>query len=231
MNEKYGTFYALSVGPGDPELMTVKACRCLERCPVIAAPQTKSGQMLALDIARGAVSLDGKEILPLRFTMSRDASVRQESYRAAAQQIEEKLAAGLDVAMVNLGDVSVYATAFYMFDQIQKDGFAACMLPGVTSFCAVAAQLGRSLTEMDLPLHIIPASGMDLDAALTLPGTKVLMKSGSAIEQSVQALKRHGLADKAALVADCGLPTQKIVEDLEKLPADIGYFATIVVSE
>ena len=93
MNEKYGTFYALSVGPGDPELMTVKACRCLERCPVIAAPQTKSGQMLALDIARGAVSLDGKEILPLRFTMSRDASVRQESYRAAAQQIEEKLAA------------------------------------------------------------------------------------------------------------------------------------------
>ena len=117
MNEKYGTFYALSVGPGAPELMTVKACRCLERCPVIAAPQTKSGQMLALDIARGAVSLDGKEILPLR------------------------LPAGLDVAMVNLGDVSVYATAFYMFDQIQKDGFAACMLPGVTSFCAVAAQL------------------------------------------------------------------------------------------
>ena len=221
MNEKYGTFYALSVGPGDPELMTVKACRCLERCPVIAAPQTKSGQMLALDIARGAVSLDGKEIL----------SVRQESYRAAAQQIEKKLAAGLDVAMVNLGDVSVYATAFYIFDQIRKDGFAACMLPGVTSFCAVAAQLGRSLTEMDLPLHIIPASGMELDAALALPGTKVLMKSGSAIEQSVQALKRHGLLEKAALVADCGLPTQKVVEDLEKLPADIGYFATIVVSE
>ena len=231
MNEKYGTFYALSVGPGDPELMTVKACRCLERCPVIAAPPPKSGQMLALDIARGAVSLDGKEILPLRFTMSRDASVRQESYRAAAQQIEKKLAAGLDVAMVNLGDVSVYATAFYIFDQIRKDGFAACMLPGVTSFCAVAAQLGRSLTEMDLPLHIIPASGMELDAALTLPGTKVLMKSGSAIGQSVQALKRHGLLEKAALVADCGLPTQKVVEDLEKLPADIGYFATIVVSE
>ena len=137
----------------------------------------------------------------------------------------------MDVAMVNLGDVSVYATAFYIFDQIRKDGFAACMLPGVTSFCAVAAQLGRSLTEMDLPLHIIPASGMELDAALTLPGTKVLMKSGSAIGQSVQTLKRHGLADKAALVADCGLPTQKIVEDLEKLPADIGYFATIVVSE
>ena len=84
---------------------------------------------------------------------------------------------------------------------------------------------------MDLPLHIIPASGMELDAALTLPGTKVLMKSGSAIEQSVQALKRHGLLEKAALVADCGLPTQKVVEDLEKLPADIGYFATIVVSE
>lgn len=129
MNEKYGTFYALSVGPGDPELMTVKACRCLERCPVIAAPQTKSGQMLALDIARGAVSLDGKEILPLRFTMSRDASVRQESYRAAARQIEEKLAAGLDVAMVNLGDVSVYATAFYILTRSKRTALPPVCCP------------------------------------------------------------------------------------------------------
>ena len=231
MDEKNGTFYALSVGPGDPELMTIKACRCLAACHVVAAPRTKSGQMLALEIARGAVNLDGKEILPLEFSMSREAQVRQERYVAAARQIEAHLNAGQDVAMVNLGDVSVYATAYYIFQQIRSDGFAAVMLPGVTSFCAVAAQLGRSLTTMDLPLHIIPASGMNLDEALELPGTKVLMKSGSALENTVRALRQHGQLEKAAMVADCGLPTQKVAENLDDLPKDIGYFATIIVSE
>lgn len=72
MEKRNGVLYGVSVGPGDPELMTLKAVRCLEKCPVIAAPQTAGGRMLALDIARGAVGLDGKTILPLRFAMSRD---------------------------------------------------------------------------------------------------------------------------------------------------------------
>lgn len=80
MSEQTGTFYAVSVGPGDPELLTLQAVRVLENTPVIAAPQTASGQMLALDIARGAVDLTGKSVLPLRFTMSHDAAVRAESY-------------------------------------------------------------------------------------------------------------------------------------------------------
>jgi precorrin-2/cobalt-factor-2 C20-methyltransferase len=103
------------------------------------------------------------------------------------------------------------------------------MLPGVTSFCAVAAQLGRSLTEMDLPLHIIPASGMDLDAALTLPGTKVLMKSGSAIHETVAALGRAGLLKRASMVADCGLPSERVFRDLREIPENVSYFATILV--
>ena len=68
MGKKTGTFYAVSVGPGDPELLTLQAVRTLERCAVIAAPQTASGHMLALDIARAAVDLRGKKILPLAFS-------------------------------------------------------------------------------------------------------------------------------------------------------------------
>lgn len=133
--------------------------------------------MLALDIARGALDLSKKEILPLRFTMSRDPAVREESYRTICAQLEGFLSHGQDVAMVNLGDVSIYATAYYIFDRLQKAGFPAKMVPGITSFSAVAAQLGWSLTEENAPLHIIPGS-TDLQAALHLPGTKVLMKSG-----------------------------------------------------
>ena len=225
--EKQGVFYAVSVGPGDPELLTRQACRVLEVCDVIAAPRTKAGRMLALDIAGGAVDMRGKTILPLDFTMAHDAAVREESYRTAAAAIEAALTAGRDVAMVNLGDVSVYATAYYILERVRSDGFEVVMCPGVTSFCAVAARLGRSLTRMDEPLHILPGS-TDLDNALPLPGTKVVMKSGKAIHETAEALKRHGLLANAGMVADCGLETEQVYTDLRQLPEEVSYFATIV---
>ena len=225
--EKQGVFYAVSVGPGDPELLTRQACRVLEVCDVIAAPRTKAGRMLALDIAGGAVDMRGKTILPLDFTMAHDAAVREESYRTAAGAIEAELTTGRDVAMVNLGDVSVYATAYYILERVRSDGFEVVMCPGVTSFCAVAARLGRSLTRMDEPLHILSGS-TDLNNALALPGTKVVMKSGKAIHETAEALKRHGLLANAGMVADCGLETEQVYTDLRQLPEEISYFATIV---
>ena len=225
--EKQGVFYAVSVGPGDPELLTRQACRVLEVCDVIAAPRTKAGRMLALDIAGGAVDMRGKTILPLDFTMAHDAAVREESYRTAAGAIEAELTEGRDVAMVNLGDVSVYATAYYILERIRSDGFEVVMCPGVTSFCAVAARLGRSLTHMEEPLHILPGS-TDLNNALALPGTKVVMKSGKAIHETAEALKRHGLLANAGMVVDCGLETEQVYTDLRQLPEEISYFATIV---
>lgn len=228
MGKKTGTFYAVSVGPGDPELLTLQAVRTLERCAVIAAPQTASGHMLALDIARAAVDLRGKKILPLAFSMSTDAGTRETCWRAAADAVEAALDAGDDVALVNLGAVSLYATAYYILDLIRADGYVAVMLPGVTSICAVAARLGRSLTRMEEPVHILPGSA-DLADALRLPGTKVLMKSGRAIREAVDAIAQAGLLDRAALVADCGLPTEQVCEDLRQLPEQLSYFATILV--
>lgn len=231
MSTGKGTFYAVGVGPGDPEWMTRQACRVLETCPVIAAPRTASGEMLALSIARGAVDLGGKTVLPLEFAMSREASVRAEGYERAADTIARELDAGRDVAMVNLGDVSIYATAYYVLDALRRRGYDTRMIPGVASFSAVAAALGRSLTEMEQPLHIYPAGASDLDAALVLPGTKVLMKSGRAIGETAAALARHGLADASAMVADCGLPTQQIFETMADLPEKISYFATVIVPD
>ena len=123
MEKRNGVLYGVSVGPGDPELMTLKAVRCLEKCPVIAAPQTAGGRMLALDIARGAVGLDGKTILPLRFAMSRDPEVLRASHEEAARAVKEYLDAGQDVAMLNLGDVSVYATFGYLQEILEAEGY------------------------------------------------------------------------------------------------------------
>lgn len=132
MEKRIGTFYGVSVGPGDPELMTLQAVRRLENCPVIAAPRTPKGGMLALDIAKGAVDLSGKTILPLRFARSLDPAVQKAAHIEAARAVKEYLDAGQDVAMLNLGDVSVYATFGYLQEILEAEGCKTVMLPGVT---------------------------------------------------------------------------------------------------
>lgn len=94
MAELKGTFYGVSIGPGDPELMTLQAVRLIRQCPVLAAPQTASGQMLALDIARSALgeALDGKTIVPLYFAMSRDPA-------ALAARLNVPLTGGMDTPL------------------------------------------------------------------------------------------------------------------------------------
>ena len=232
--EKQGVFYAVSVGPGDPELLTRQACRVLEACDIIAAPRMKSGRMLALDIARRALGseLDGKTILPLQFAMSRDAAVLRASHETAASAVRPFLDAGQDVAMLNIGDVSIYATFGYLQEILQADGYATAMAAGVPSFCAAAARLNVPLTGgMDAPLTIAP--GGWADRVLETPGTKVLMKTGRQLPALLDTLEaRRKLAD-SALVCNCGLPDEAVWTDLSAARPEhsAGYFATVLVKE
>lgn len=225
-----GTLYGVSVGPGDPELMTLQAVRLLARCPVIAAPQTAGGGTMALDIAAQAVDLRGKTIVFLPFLMTRDKQKLDESHRQLAASLKIPLDFGQDVAMLSLGDVSVYSSFSYMADLLASEGYAVVASAGVASFCASAAALGVSLTEMNKPLHIAPV-GADAGQALVLPGTKVLMKAGRALPQLLSQLKERGLLEHAMLVQNCGLPDEKI---LRTIPADFdspGYYTTVIVKE
>lgn len=231
-NVKKGTLYGVSVGPGDPELMTLKAVRCIEQCPVLAAPQTAAGRMLALDIAKGAVDVSGKIILPLHFAMSRDLEVLKASHAAAADAVRAHLDAGRDVALLNLGDVSIYATYGYLEEILTAQGYAAVRIAGVPSFCAAAARLGQSLTGgMEQPLTIAP--GRHVDQVLAAPGAKVLMKTGRRLPKTLDALRERGLLANSAMVCNCGLPDEAVFPALTDYdPAqDAGYFATILVKE
>ena len=231
MEVKKGICYGVGVGPGDPELNTLKAVRVLTRCPVIAAPQTRSGEMLALDIVRGAVDLAGKTILPLSFTMSQDKAVLQASHEAAADAVQAHLDRGEDVAMPNLGDVSIYATWGYVMQVLEGRGYETVMIPGVPSFCAAAARLNATLVSWGSPLHIIPVGKGPVAPLVEQPGGKVLMKAGRGLSEIAQALGRTGQLDRAALVEDCGLPTERVWTDWDRLPQDVGYFATVIVKE
>ena len=234
MAELKGTFYGVSVGPGDPELLTLQAVRLIRQCPVLAAPQTSSGQMLALDIARSALgeALNGKTIVPLHFAMSRDPAVLAASHKEAAQAVRPFLDAGQDVAMLNLGDVSIYATFGYLQSLLQAEGYATAMAAGVPSFCAAAARLNVPLTGgMDVPLTVAP--GGWAGRVLETPGTKVLMKTGRQLPALLDTLRQAGKLKKSALVCNCGLPDEQVYPDLSRSQPDVpaGYFATVLVKE
>lgn len=223
-----GKLYGVSVGPGDPELLTLKAAERIRRCPVLAAPRTAGKSALALQIAARAADTGGKQIEYLDLPMTRDAALLAQSHSAAAGRLARHLDAGRDVAMLNLGDASLYSTYSYISRILLAAGYAAETIPGVTSFCACAALLNQPLTATDAPLAILPANYPDLEQALRQPGGKVLMKAGRSLPELKRLLHCLGLAEKAALVTDCGLPGQRVYATLDEAP-DEGYFSTILI--
>ena len=154
-------------------------------------------------------------------------------HEESVELIAEQLAQGRDVAVLTLGDPGVFSSFFYLAEGLHERGFAIEVIPGVTSFSAVAARLGQGLTEMDEPLHVIPSAACadHIDEVLDLPGTKVLMKPCGRLGELVEALERRGELSRASLVADCGLPSEHVCRDLASFdPAEhSSYFTTLVV--
>ena len=224
-----GTLYGVSIGPGDPELITVKAMNIISKCKYIATPHTGTGDSLALSIVSQATDLSQKEILLLEFPMTKDKDILAESHKNAAESIAKVLDEGEDVAMLNLGDVTIFSTFAYTMDQLLEKDYDVEVIPGVTSFCASASKLRIGLTTMNDPLHIIPATGIDLKEALQMPGSKVLMKIGRSMPKLIETLKELNLEDNVYAVENCGLENEKIYNSLDEFDENMGYFTIVVV--
>jgi precorrin-2 C(20)-methyltransferase len=171
-----GKFYGVSVGCGDPELMTLKAVRVLNQCEVVAVP-VSNGKTTAFDIAKQVVDFSNKTILYLKFPMLRDKSTIDTMHTKHANTIMEYLKQGLNVAMVNLGDVSIYSTCAYIVEKLKPLGVPVENVSGVTSICECANRLTLPLTTMNQPIHIVPSSCDTLEEILSLGGTTIIMKT------------------------------------------------------
>ena len=224
-----GTLYGVSIGPGDPELITVKAMNIISDSKYIATPHTGTGDSLALSIVSQAIDLSGKEIMKLEFPMTKDKNILAKSHKDAADAIAKILDQGEDVAMLNLGDVTIFSTFAYTMDQLLEKDYNVEVIPGVTSFCASASKLRIALTSMNEPLHIIPATGIDLKKALQMPGSKVLMKIGKSMPKLIETLHELNLEDNVYAVENCGLENEKIYNSLDEFDGDMGYFTIVVV--
>lgn len=222
-----GKFYSVGIGPGDPELLTYKAARIIEKCDIVAVPKSGAKDNVALKIVEGHIN--GKTIVECDMPMTRDKDKLEEHHRAAAKQLAKFLDKGKTVAFLTLGDPSIYSTAMYVHKRIEAMGYEAFIVAGVPSFCAVAARLNISLCEGGEALHIIPASYNDLDSILQYSGNKILMKSGKSICEVRDLISEKNL--DAMAVECCGMENEKVHFSLDSIDENSSYFMVVVAKE
>lgn len=224
-----GIAYGVGVGPGDPEYMTLRACRLIRENEIIAVPDKVPEQSVAYRIAVSAVpELKEKTLVPVWMPMLRDRAKIDEEHRKAAKLLETYLDAGRNVVFLTLGDPTVYCTFSYIQHYLEADGYTVELVSGVTSFCAAAARLGVPLVEWDEQLHILPAVHR-LEAQLDQPGNYVLMKSASAMPAVKDMLRRSGRA--VSMVENCCMDSERCFRGVDEIPDDAGYFSLIIAKE
>lgn len=224
-----GILYGVGVGPGDPELMTLKAVRVLRECQVIFTPGSEPTETVAWKIAAASVPEIGeKEVLGVKMPMTRDPEELETAHENAAQKIIGLLRQGKNIAFLTLGDPCIYSTCLYVHRRVRERGFQAELINGIPSFLAASAALGEGLVEKEEMLHLIPAS-YPVGDALGLPGTKVLMKAGRAATRVIESLKVH--SQEVRVVERCGMEGEKIYTSAEDVPENLSYYTIIVAKE
>ncbi|GAB4523185.1 MAG: precorrin-2 C(20)-methyltransferase [Roseibium sp.] len=224
-----GTLYGIGLGPGDPELMTLKAHRLISSAQVIAYPAPDTGESFARSIAADVIPANAREI-PIVVPMRVDRFPAREIYDKAAGEIAAVLESGADVVTLCEGDPFFYGSFMYLFERLSSR-FRVEVVPGVTSLTACAAQLRRPLTSRNDVLTVIPGPLPDdeirrrIDAAQAV----AIMKVGRHLPRLKALLSGMGLLDRAGYVERASLADQKVhrLVDLEAESAP--YFSMILI--
>lgn len=224
-----GIWYAVGVGPGDPELMTLKAVKRLRECDTLAVPHKDRDQCVAYKIAVQAVpELAEKKCICLPMPMTKDRDLLEQSHSEAVRRTEDCLLQGENVAFITLGDTTVYSTCLYIKERLDEKQYHTELINGIPSFCAAAARMGIPLVNGKEELHIIPAS-YQIEDALEQPGVKVLMKSGTKLSEVKRLLERQGRDVK--MIENCGMESEKIYGSIKEIPDEAGYYSLLIVRD
>lgn len=224
-----GILYGIGVGPGDPELLTLKAVRLIRESDVIMTPAEDVRQSIAYEIVRQAVpEIEEKECVGVKIPMTRDQEERSRFHDLAADRVTELLDQGKQVAFLNLGDVTVYASYQYIHRRVLTRGYCAELVNGITSFTAAAARLNISVAEDAQQIHVL-SQPEQIQEGLKLSGTKIIMKMGKNMAQVKQWIRESGL--NAMMVERCGMPDERIMNSVDEIDEHAGYYSLLIVKD
>lgn len=221
--------YGIGIGSGDPELMTLKAVRIINECEVIAVPSKDARNSMAYRIVREVISdIDKKDILAIDMPMIKDQALLEKVHNEGANQIISVLDSGKNVAFLTLGDPTVFSTYMYIHEIVNSRGYDTEIINGIASFLSVAARLNIRLSIGNEMIHII-SSTYGVDEAMELSGTKVFMKVGRKLGE-IKA-KLQNTDKKVFFIENCGMDNEVVIDDMNHIPDEAGYYSIVIVQD
>ena len=228
-----GRLYGVGVGPGDPELMTLKAVRILREAEILLLPAAEKETCTAYRIAVKSVpEIAKKACLCRAFPMTRDLQALAEAHDAVFSEVKEILDAGKTIAFLTLGDPAIYSTYSYIRARLLRNGYPAETVSGIPSFCAAAARLGISLADWSEQIHVVPGE-VDPKETAHWRGTRIFMKAGKQLGQLKEALAEECRSRQLQIytVSNCGMENEKCGTGLAGMEEAAGYFTLVIVKE
>ncbi|MGB9825200.1 MAG: precorrin-2 C(20)-methyltransferase [Desulfofundulus sp.] len=229
-----GKFYGIGVGPGDPELLTLKAYRVLQEVNIVCVPKSAADrESLALSIIKQVIKRQFMT-LELFFPMSRDHQILEQHWASAGEKVAKLVQEGHKVAFITIGDPTFYSTYSYVQAYLQKNypDLPVETIPGITAMSACAAALEEPLATGEESLAVIPAvyNLERLEEILETFENVVLMKVNRYFDQVLELLRKKGLLERAALVSRCGYPDQIVNRKVSDLAGQrIDYMSILVI--
>lgn len=216
-----GKLYGTGVGPGDPELLTLKAVRVINEADVIfTAASSKNSYSLAVEIARPHIR-SGAEIISLPFPMTREKEVTESAWLSNASTIADVLRSGRTAVFLTLGDPNTYSTFGYIMKSMKVIMPEAVIeiVPGITSFHAAAARLNRTLVEADQSLLITSGAfgGQHLKTCMDSIENLVMMKTYKNTRLNNQVLKDTGFFENSVAISKCGREGEEVIDNIAEL--------------
>lgn len=236
MSENRGTLYGIGVGPGDPDLITMKAVKAMGGVDVIfTASSSKNSFSLAVDIARPHLP-ENVEVVVLPFPMTSDKEVMAKAWNENACTIAKVLDEGKNVAFLTLGDPMTYSTFGYIAQCMRADyaDYPMVTIPGITSFQAAAARINTPLVEGEETLMITSGAygGAHVRRVSDAAENVVLLKAYKNVDDIADALSESNLLDHSCAIKKCGRQGEEIVwnvSDLREIKPD--YWTLIIAKQ
>jgi precorrin-2/cobalt-factor-2 C20-methyltransferase len=227
-----GQFYGIGLGPGDPDLLTLKALRILKEVDAIIVPKARhNSPSVARDIVTRALGED-LPFVEMVFPMVLDPSELQPRWDEAAQVVLKRLEEGQNVAFVTLGDVSLYSTFFYLEESLLRfrSDIKAVLVPGISSIQLSAVRFTTPLAIGDesLGVYPLPERIEDLDSALKEHDKIVIMKIGTRLGEVLEFLKSRGVLSRSGYIRRAGFPDEYMVPNMENLDSDEQAYLSLI---